>query len=78
MSDGKAHPIDQTVDQVAQASVVISRIHAGIGETVDSPTVRGGLTGRSLPRVGDNLGRCKIVKRLGQGGMGYVEILRAV
>jgi len=78
MSDGKDHHIDQTVDQVAQASVVTSRIHAGIGETVDSPTVRGGVTGRSLPGVGENLGRCKIVKLLGQGGMGYVEILCAL
>ncbi len=72
MSDEKDRPIDQTVDQVTQASVETSRIQGGIGETVDSPSARGVATSRSLPGVGENLGRYKIIKLLGQGGMGAV------
>ncbi len=72
MSDEKVRPIDQTVDQITQASVETSRIQGGMGETVDSPSARGGATAQSLPVVGENLGRYKIIKLLGQGGMGAV------
>jgi len=72
MSDNKKYSIDQTVDAVTQASIETSRIDDDLKETAMASPERGETPSRSLPNVGDKLGRYTIKQLLGKGGMGAV------